>query len=113
MTVSSNQQETNSSPRLSVVIVTPDDFSTIRKTVSKLRNQTVRDTIELIIVAPAEKTLGLPAGALANFASYGIVEIGSNFLVANARAQGAFAASTPIVAMPKITVLQSTRRCTL
>jgi len=40
-----------SSPEMSVVIVTPDRYETIRKTVQHLRAQTVNDRLEKIEAA--------------------------------------------------------------
>ncbi len=48
---------------ISVVVVTPARFANIRRTMRHLRAQTIRDRIELIVVAPAE-------GALADAASH-------------------------------------------
>ena len=39
-----------SAPEMSVVIVTPDGYETIRRTVEHLRAQTVKDRLELVIV---------------------------------------------------------------
>ena len=53
-----------SSPQMSVVIVTPDSYETIRKTVEHLRAQTVKDRLEIVIVAPsAEPATPSQAGA--------------------------------------------------
>jgi hypothetical protein len=43
----------NGSPKMSVIILTPDCYETIRKTMGCLRAQTVRDQLEIIIVATA------------------------------------------------------------
>lgn len=86
------------SPALSIVLVTPDSFATIRKTVLLLRAQTVREKIELVLVAPSLHKLNLPTNLVEVFASYRIVEVGEDILIARARAAGAHAASAPIVA---------------
>ena len=96
--MSINADTKNSSPALSVVLVTPDNFSTIRKTVAKLREQTARQHIELVLVAPNAQSSNVPPGTADGFSSLQIVEVGPNRLVAFARAAGARAASAPVVA---------------
>jgi hypothetical protein len=49
----------NHIPALSVVIVTPDRYDTIRKTVRHLRAQSVKDRLEILIVAPSAEKLDL------------------------------------------------------
>jgi glycosyltransferase involved in cell wall biosynthesis len=44
---------------MSVVITTPDNYQTIRRTISHLRRQTVKEALELIIVAPSLAQLQL------------------------------------------------------
>ncbi|HVF85863.1 MAG TPA: hypothetical protein VM821_07755 [Abditibacteriaceae bacterium] len=88
----------NHLPALSAVLVTPDNFSTIRKTVAKLKQQTKREQIELVLVAPDAQTLDLPPGTADGFFSLHIVEVGPHRLIAFARAAGAKAARAPIIA---------------
>jgi len=47
----------NQKPPLSVVVVTADRFASIRKTVDALREQTIADQIELIVVGPEPAAL--------------------------------------------------------
>jgi hypothetical protein len=37
---------------MSVVLITPDNYGAIRKTIGHLRAQTVKNCLELVIVAP-------------------------------------------------------------
>lgn len=53
---------------MSVVITTPDNYQTIR-TISHLRRQTVRDTLEVIIVAPSLAQLELDESEMSDLAS--------------------------------------------
>ncbi|MBK6393893.1 MAG: hypothetical protein IPF73_03745 [Betaproteobacteria bacterium] len=55
-------------PRMSVVIVTPDTFATIRRTVECLARQTARDALELVVVAPSLARLDADGALLASFA---------------------------------------------
>ena len=88
-----------SNPEMSVVLVTPDDYQTIRKTINHLRAQTVREKLEIVIVAPSEKTLNLNESELRYFSRFRVVEVGEINSHARARAIGIRHASAPIVAL--------------
>lgn len=85
-------------PAMSVVIVTPDRYDTIRDTIEHLREQTGRDRLEIVIVAPSAKDLGLSGRELKGFARASVVETGPIASAAEARAAGVRRASAPIVA---------------
>ena len=55
------------SPDMSVVIVTPDNYQVIRKTIRHLRAQTIKDRLEIVISAPSEKELDLIESDLEGF----------------------------------------------
>jgi hypothetical protein len=63
------------SPEMSVVIVTPDRYETIRKTMEHLRVQTARHRLEIVIVAPSAARLALPGRELDDFCRVDIVEV--------------------------------------
>ena len=89
-------------PELSVVLVTPDGYATIAKTLRHLRAQTARDRIEVVIVAPSRDRLGLDRaepGALAGFHGSQVVEAGPVESTGDARAAGVRAARAPVVAL--------------
>src|SRR4051812_15014509 len=86
------------SAALSVIIITPDRFATIRKTLSHLAAQNVAAQLEIVIVAPSASALGLDEAALRYFVSFTVVETGPVVSTARARAAGVRAASAPIVA---------------
>lgn len=86
-------------PEMSVVLLTPAGYHTIRRTIRHLRAQTVRDCLEIVIVAPSASGLGLDAGELADFLRVQVVEVGPFYSVAAARAAGIRRASAPIVAL--------------
>jgi hypothetical protein len=67
----------NISPALSVIMVTPQSYETCRKTISFLRQQTARDKLEIIIVAPLADGLDLNAAELECFACYQVVTVGT------------------------------------
>ena len=88
----------SSSPVMSVVLVTPDRYETIRKTMKHLRAQTIRDRLEIVIVAPSAAELDLDKAELEDFLQYRVVEVGPIKSTAEARAAGVRRASAPIVA---------------
>ncbi len=81
---------------MSVVVVT-DHYRTIRRVISCLNAQTVRDQLEIVIVAPAGADLGLDAEALEGFAGIQLVEVDRVNPMSRARAAGVRAATAPIV----------------
>ncbi len=86
-------------PALSAVVVTAGDFSSLRRTVAALREQSVADRIELVIVAPDAAALaGAAESELAGFHSVARVEAGPISNVDHASAPGLLRASAPIVA---------------
>ncbi len=88
-----------SRPGMSVVIVTPDHFGTIRETIEHLQAQTARELLEIIIVAPSEADLGLDESALSEFAQFRVVVVGQIESTARVRAAGIRQASAPVIAM--------------
>ncbi len=87
-----------SSPEMSVVIVTPDSYEVIRKTIRHLRKQTVRERLEIVIVAPSRAELQLMDSDLQGFHSYKIVEVGQIRILSNAKAAAIPETSAPVVA---------------
>jgi Glycosyl transferase family 2 len=85
-------------PQMSVLIVTPDDYQSIRKTIRHLNAQTVRDRLEIIIVAPAREGLGLIESELADFQRLRVVEAGEIKFPSQAKALGVLEATAPILA---------------
>jgi GT2 family glycosyltransferase len=85
-------------PEISVVIVTPDDYETIRKVTRGLHAQTVRDRIQLIIVAPSAETLVVDHSELKDFFQYRVIGVGKIGSIASANAAGLRQADAPIVA---------------
>jgi len=85
-------------PEMSVVIVTPDDYETIRKVIRCLHAQTVRDRLQLIIVAPSAETLVVEHPELKDFFQYRVIGIGKIGSLASANAAGLRQADAPVVA---------------
>lgn len=83
---------------MSVVVITPDKYGTIRKTIRHLRSQKICGRLELILVAPSAKDLRPDESELKNFLQHKVVEVGAVSSTARARAAGALEASAPVVA---------------
>jgi hypothetical protein len=86
------------SPKLSVVILTPDCYATIRRTMSLLRGQTIADDIEVIVVAPSRECLADDRGELAGF-DHQVVEVGPFLSTTAARVAGIRRARSAVVAL--------------
>ncbi|MFZ1744920.1 MAG: glycosyltransferase [Nitrospirales bacterium] len=86
-------------PLLSVILATPVGYGTIRKTVSHLRSQTARLSLELVVVAPSKALLGLEVDQLNEFAGFQVVEIKRFQSIGQANAAGIRQAVAPIVAL--------------
>ena len=85
-------------PEMSVVIVTPNDYAVIRRTIRFLRAQTVKDRLEVVIGAPSRAQLGLIESDLAGFHSHKVVEVGEIRILTEAKVATVAESSAPIVA---------------
>lgn len=85
-------------PELSVILMTPDRYETIRRTVAWLRAQNVVGSIELVLIAPAREGLELDESELTVFHSFQVVEVGGERSRATGNAVGVRAANAPVVA---------------
>ena len=86
-------------PDLSVILVTPDCYETIRKSVRSLSAQTVCQRLEIVIVAQSEQTLSPVAKDLEAFHSVQIIEFDPIQTLAAPRAAAIRAARAPLVAV--------------
>lgn len=85
-------------PLMSVVVITPDRYRTISKTIRHLRAQKICGSLEVILVVPSAKDLGLDETGMENFLRHKIVEVGAVSSTARARVAGLLASSATIVA---------------
>jgi hypothetical protein len=85
-------------PAMSVVVITPDRYETVRKTIRHLKMQKICGDLEIIIAAPSAHALELEDSAFLGFHNHRIVEVGPMNSTARARAAGVSASSAPIVA---------------
>ena len=85
-------------PDLSVVLITPDSFETVRRTATCIVRQSVRSRIELVIVAPAGAVIDVDRELVAPLAGVQVIRLASLTPTGPARAAAIRAASAPIVA---------------
>jgi predicted dehydrogenase len=85
-------------PALSVVLITPDSFETLRRTVECVVAQTARDRIELVIIAPKSARIDIDRSLVAPLAGVQVVALDSLTPTGPARAAGVRAARAPVVA---------------
>ena len=83
--------------QMSVVLVTPDRYDAIRKTLEHLRAQTVLDQLEIVIVALSAATLNFDAAELSAFGRVRVIEVGEIKSTGRAIAAGVQEASAPVV----------------
>ena len=89
---------TNPKIALSVVILTPDRYDRIRKTIEHLRRQTARDCMEVVIAAPSLRELQPDHTELSDFAAVRLVEVGPIQSTGEPRATATRAATGPVIA---------------
>ena len=89
--------ESSPEPEMSGVIVTPDCYETIRKTIRYLRKQTVKHKLQIVIVAPSAEKLGLIISEVEEFFQVSVVEAGTISSLAALRAGTIRHASAPVV----------------
>jgi hypothetical protein len=86
-------------PTMSVVVITPDGYETISAVLRHVLAQSVKEELEIVIVAPALDALPLHVPALNGFHSVRVVPFGAvASSTAAARAAGVQVARAPIVA---------------
>jgi hypothetical protein len=85
-------------PELSVILITPDRYETLRPLVRSLMGQTEREKLELVFVSPAGDALDVVEADLAGFFGERFVCIEDTGSSARARAAGVRAAAAPVVA---------------
>jgi hypothetical protein len=86
-------------PAMSVVIVTPDCYETIRRTMRHLRAQTVAERLEIVIVFPSRADLGLIEEDLVGFQGHRLVEVRPFHGMDGPRAVGIRQTRAPVIAL--------------
>ena len=82
--------------QLSYVVVT-DTFATIRDVVRAVRASSIASGVELVIVCPSERELGLGSAEATGIGAVRLIEVGAVIPLSRARAAGIRAASCALV----------------
>jgi len=90
---------TSVQPDLSVILITPDNYETVRQTMTSLQQQTAKSRIEILLVAPSRQSLGEDEAVFDGFGAYQILENGPIDSIARARVRALEVARAPIVVM--------------
>lgn len=85
-------------PEMSVVVITPDRYETVRRTMRHLRAQKARGRMEIVLVAPDASALDIDEAETRGFQSFRVVESGHMRSTARARALGVQHARARVVA---------------
>lgn len=85
-------------PSLSVILITPDTFETVRRTCGYLAAQSIAERLELVLCVPRKSELHADTEMLARFCRVTLVETGDCRVVAQAKAMGVRRASALYVA---------------
>src|ERR1700730_5786738 len=86
-------------PELSVILITPDSYATIRNTVRALKAQTVHGRLELVIVVPSKEALRGVEEDADMFHSIQVVEFSEIKTLAAPRSAGGRDTKAPLVAL--------------
>lgn len=89
--------DSSAAPLLSVIFITPDSYQNLATTIRFLRAQTIRERIEIVIVAPCSESLGLKRDELQVFAGVQVVTLGEIRSIGASYAAGVRRATAPIV----------------
>ncbi len=84
-------------PALSVILITPDKFARIRKTVRLLRAQTVHDRLEVVVGAPSLAELDMDEAEREGFAGLRLAEVGPLTSTGEPRLRAMQAATAPLI----------------
>lgn len=93
------QGKPSGTPALSAVVVIPDTYEIVRRTMECLRAQTIAEQVEIVIVAPSRQQIGLDERELACFHSWQVVGVGKVTSIGDGFAAGIRNARAPIVAL--------------
>ena len=93
------QQEQKGSPALSAIVVIPDKYDTVRRTVQHLQAQTAARQIEIVLVIPSGQQAAVDESEFACFHSWQVVEIGTLESKARGYVAGIRKANAPVIAL--------------
>ncbi len=93
-----NHSNIETTPALSALVVIPDTFETVARTLHALQQQSCRERLEIVMVVPSAPYAKIPLRALNDFDSYQIIEL-PNLTYASAMAEAVRRARAPLVVM--------------
>ncbi len=83
--------------RMTVILITPDEISTLKRTLAALRRQTIAAELEILVLCPSKDRLGLEGNEGEGFAGFRVVQTDRIGSTAAARAVGIREARCDIV----------------
>lgn len=86
-------------PSLSVVVVIPDIYETVKKTMGYLKAQTAADKVEIVLVGPSTQQQELDVSELTNFHSWQFIGVPSVISISRSYCAGIRKARSPIVVL--------------
>ena len=92
------ENRSEDAPAISVIFAVPGSARSISATMRHLREQTVREQMEIVLVAESVESLALMPEMVEGFGSYKVIEIGKIESIASAYARGIRLASSAVVA---------------
>ncbi|MFC1967854.1 hypothetical protein ACFLVX_00475 [Chloroflexota bacterium] len=93
------QNKLLAAPALAAIVVVPDTYETVQRTMSYLKMQTAAKQIEVILVVPSRQQLQLDESDLSCFHSWHVVEVGEITSIAQGSVAGIRHAHTPVIAL--------------
>ena len=93
-----NEKTKNSTPDLSVIIVTSGREERIRRTIAGLRGQSIRERLEIVIVVPENGSRGLQGIEADGFLRVVVIEESAGIARSEARMRGVMNAAAPLTA---------------
>lgn len=99
MTEHDTVRDASSGPELSAILVTPDTYETIRRTVASLAAQTAAERLELVIVAPPSASIDPHEPDLRRLGRVTVVRDADMTSSSSAKEAGIRAAAAPIVVL--------------
>ena len=84
-------------PEMSIIVLVPETCTAVMPGIRSLRDQTVRQALEIILVGASRASMDVDEKELRGFHRFQVVELGTSFTNAHARAAGVRSASAPVV----------------
>lgn len=92
-----NPQDASPTFLLSVIVLLPTEYESRRAAIAELARQTIRQQIELVLVAPQNLALALDPAELKSFGAWNLVRIEHFSSPGQATAEGVRSAQAPLV----------------